>query len=89
MQGLWLLLFWLVLLVLLLLLLLLLLLFLRHVMSDSATGRRAQHGMMAGHVSRYATYNRTFDATFRFDSVCTDQEGKSEQRCSHRLRFHG
>ena len=74
---------------LLLLLLLLLLLFLRDVMSHGATSRRAQHGMMTGHVSRYSTYSRTFEATFRCGSVCTDQERKPEQCCGHRLRFHG
>jgi hypothetical protein len=47
------------------LLLFLLQLFLCGVMSDCATGRGAQHGMMTGHVTRYGAYRRTFDATFR------------------------
>ena len=57
-------------------------------MPDGTTGRRAQHGVMPGHVSRYGTHSRTFEATFRCGSLCPDQERNPEQCCGHRLRFH-
>ncbi|HEY0341750.1 MAG TPA: hypothetical protein VGC34_13150 [Steroidobacteraceae bacterium] len=51
------------------LLLFLLLLFLGGVMSDGATGRRAQYGMMTGQVSRNRAYGRAFDAALRNDRL--------------------
>ena len=63
------------------LLLFLLQLFLRGVMSDCATGRGAQHRMMAGHVTCYGAYRRTFDATFRYGGLRASREGQDgEQR---------
>jgi hypothetical protein len=62
------------------LLLLLLLLFLREVMSDDATGRRAYHRMMPGHVTGYGTHRRTFDAALRRCSLRARREDKREQR---------
>jgi hypothetical protein len=65
---------------LLLLQLLLLLLLLREVMSDNATDRCAGHCVMAGHVSCHRAYRGTFEATLCRGSLCTEEEGESEQR---------
>jgi hypothetical protein len=62
------------------LLLFLLQFFLRGVMSDCATGRGAQHGMMTGHVTRYGAYRRTFDATFRHGGLRANGEGQDDQQ---------
>ena len=62
------------------LLLFLLQLFLCGVMSDCATGRGAQYGMMTGHVTRYGAYRRTFDATFRQGGLRANREGQDGQQ---------
>jgi len=69
--------------------LLLLLLFLFcEMVPDSATGRCANDAMMTSHVPCYAPYNSTLEATFRIGSVRADQEHKTHQGCTKRLRLH-
>jgi hypothetical protein len=88
-SRLWLLLLLLVLLLLLLLVLLLLLLFLFcEMMPDGATGRRANHAMMASHVPCYAPYNGTLDATFRLGTVRADHDHQAQQGCGKHLPVH-
>jgi hypothetical protein len=68
--------------------LLLLLLLLREVMSDDTTDRGAGHRVMAGHVSCHRAYRGAFDATLRRGSLCTEEEGESEQRHGNSQPFH-
>jgi hypothetical protein len=57
-------------------------------MSNSATGRRANDAMMASHVPCHAPYNGTLDATFRLGTVRADQEHETHQGCGKRLHLH-
>jgi hypothetical protein len=57
-------------------------------MSDRATGRGAQHTVVAGHMSGNAAYGCAFEATFRGGGLRTDCEDQSEQRYGQNLRFH-
>jgi hypothetical protein len=63
----------------LLLLLLLQLFFLRHVMTDDATGRGTQHRVVSGHVPRHRAYGCTFDATLGCGSLRTSEESDSKR----------
>jgi hypothetical protein len=66
----------------------LLLFLLREMMPDSATGRCAHDGMMAGHVPCHGADGGTLDATFGLGTVRSDQEHKSQQGRGKRLHLH-
>jgi hypothetical protein len=57
----------------------------RFVVTDSATGCRADHAMMAGHVTGGTADDRTFNATLR---TCGDCRSRRRQAQYHRAESY-
>ena len=57
----------------------------RFVVTDRATGRRAEHAMMAGHMTGGTADDRTFDATLR---TCGDGRRRRRQAQRHRAESY-